>query len=73
MAGTSVAAPQVARLVADNLAVSGLGDRAMVRIRAAADEGSYGLGAPAPPPPERGGAGRIRTVPIVKLPRYEGM
>jgi hypothetical protein len=56
MSGTSVSAPQIARLVADNLA--GV------------------TGPPAPlampgTPPERRGAGRIDTVPIVKPKRFE--
>jgi hypothetical protein len=59
--GTSVAAPQVARKVADLLASLQLGDRA----------GVQGLATIALPQPERSGAGGIPADPIVKLKRYE--
>jgi hypothetical protein len=61
MDGTSVAAPQIARLVADDLAMGGPGNRATVQSWAV----------PLPPQFERSGAGRIATVPIVRLRRYE--
>ena len=62
--GTSVAAPQIARIVADNLAAGGNGDRPMVWNRAQLDDPGY-------VPNKRGGYGRIKTDPIVKLKRYE--
>lgn len=62
--GTSVAAPQVARIVADDLAAGGNGDRNMVHARAELDDPGY-------IPNKRGGYGRIKTDPIVKLKRYE--
>jgi hypothetical protein len=61
MGGTSVAAPQVARRVADDLAGGGNGDRPWVQ----------GLAAALPPQYERSGAGTIPPVPIVKLKRFE--
>ncbi|MGE4080447.1 MAG: hypothetical protein AB7F22_33395 [Reyranella sp.] len=61
MGGTSVAAPQISRLVADDLANSGLGDKAMVQLLAL-----VGL-----PSPERSGAGGIPTAPIVKVKRFD--
>jgi len=61
MGGTSVAAPQVARNVADLLAALQLGDRA----------GVQGLVTITLPQPERSGAGGIPADPIVKLKRYE--
>ena len=71
MAGTSVAAPQIARLVADNLAGGWLGDRATVRDWATGEEVGPPPEPPPSPPAERGGAGRIQADPIVKLGRYE--
>jgi hypothetical protein len=62
--GTSVAAPQIARIVADDLAAGGNGDRPMVWNRAQLDDPGY-------VPNKRGGYGRIKTDPIVKLKRYE--
>ncbi|MEX2630893.1 MAG: S8 family serine peptidase [Tistlia sp.] len=57
--GTSVAAPQVARWLADELAAGRSGDRAAVRDKAQADEQNR----PEPGPPEtRGGGGRL-TLP----------
>ncbi|MGN6471350.1 MAG: hypothetical protein ACTHLC_17415, partial [Rhizobiaceae bacterium] len=57
MSGTSVAAPRVARFLADDLRDGGEGDRDSVRDKAAIDDPTF----PAPPPaPGRGGAGRLR-------------
>jgi len=68
MDGTSVAAPQVARLSAHEITVGKNGDRAGISSRAAADEATYLAGTPSKPLPERGGAGRLkpRVVPRVK-------
>jgi hypothetical protein len=71
MAGTSVAAPQIAMMVADALATGGPGNRATVQNWATTAELGYPPGTPAMPPGERGGSGRIPTAPIVKLRRYE--
>jgi len=62
--GTSVAAPQVAWLAAGEIAAGKYGDRAAVFT----DETTYPPGTPPKPPPERGGAGRLkpRMVPRVK-------
>jgi hypothetical protein len=60
MGGTSVAAPQIARLVADNLAAGGNGDRAVVA----------GWGVLPLPQPERSGAGGIEPAPL-RPPRYD--
>lgn len=59
--GTSVAAPQVARIVADNLAMLGPGDHAWVQSQPGVMI----------PQPERRGAVAIPLPPIVKLNRYE--
>jgi hypothetical protein len=76
MGGTSVAAPQLARLIADDLAVGGQGDRATVQGWAMADDPG-----PPPPPPaplplfgDRYGAGRIKRPPHphVLMQRYWG-
>ena len=79
--GTSVAAPQIARWVADNLAGGGNGDRAAVQGKATFDEANAPPGDPpplppppfSPPPPaaERGGSGRIWSKPLQKVKRYE--
>jgi hypothetical protein len=62
MGGTSVAAPQIARWVAGELAAGRRGDRSTVQ----------GLAAAAPqPPPERTGAGLIALPPIISLKRYQ--
>ena len=61
MGGTSVAAPQIARLVADDLAMGNPGDRPTVQSWAVS----------LPPQFERSGAGRIATVPVVTLRRFE--
>lgn len=71
MNGTSVAAPQVARLVADDLAAGGLGNGAMIQTRAAADEAAYPPGTRAQPPAERSGAGRLNLSPTWRAARYE--
>lgn len=63
MGGTSVAAPQIARRVADDLAGGGSGERLTVENLAVA-----GLSLPQP---ERSGEGGIPADPIVKLKRYE--
>ncbi len=75
--GTSVAAPQIARRVADDLANGGKGDRAAVQALADYDEAHAPPG-DAPPPPwtakppqERGGHGRIWNKPLQKVKRYE--
>lgn len=63
MSGTSVAAPQVARAVADNLAAGGAGDRGSVQ--------GWGATGIALPQPERSGAGGIEPPPR-KPARYDG-
>ena len=70
MRGTSVAAPQVARLVADDLAGNGLGDREAVEDMAASDEAGYPPGTPPRPSSRRGGRGRIAFRPLVRVERY---
>lgn len=62
MGGTSVAAPQIARLVADDLAGGGNGDRATVQAWGA-------VGIPLPQP-ERSGTGGIQPVPV-RSKRYD--
>lgn len=75
--GTSVAAPQIARWVADDLAAGGQGDGKAVQAKADYDEGAPPPGdAPPPPwtpkPPEqRGGHGRIWSKPLQKVKRYD--
>jgi hypothetical protein len=71
MNGTSVAAPQIARLVADDLAAGGPGDGAMIQARAAADEAAYPPGTLPQPPAERSGAGRLNLPPTWRARRYE--
>jgi hypothetical protein len=71
MAGTSVAAPQIARMVADDLAAGQPGDRARVQYWATQAELGYPAGTPPTPASERVGSGRIPTIPIVPLNRYE--
>ena len=68
MDGTSVAAPQVARLAAGEIVAGRYGDRAAIAGRAAYDEGMYPPRIPPRPLPERGGAGRLkpRVVPRVE-------
>ncbi len=60
--GTSVAAPQIARRVADLLAAGRPGGATEVRALATMPLDH----------PERSGAGGIVTTPVVRLPRYEG-
>jgi hypothetical protein len=61
MNGTSVAAPQVARLVADLMAGGAPGDRAQIRALAQLHEGTA---RPTPPPDkQRGGEGRLDLPP----------
>jgi hypothetical protein len=66
MGGTSVAAPQIAKLIANELAAGGSGDRTFVQAYATAKEPGY-------PPPQpslaRGGAGRILLPPMIPLSR----
>jgi hypothetical protein len=61
MGGTSVAAPQIARVLAEDLSAGGPGNHATVA----------GLAAPTTIPPERSGAGLVDTKPIVPLKRYD--
>jgi hypothetical protein len=66
MNGTSVAAPQIARAIADDLALGGAGDRATV-------QGWATVHPSAPNPPsaiERSGAGGIALSPIIGVERY---
>lgn len=68
MSGTSVAAPQAARWLADELGAGRPGDRTAIRQKAAADEqdGHW----PGPPPDEaRGGGGRLDLPPQPGRPR----
>src|SRR5271166_5506697 len=66
MNGTSVAAPQIARAVADDLAAGGNGDRATVRGWV-----NSGPTSPTPPPmADRRGAGGIDLPPLIALQRY---
>lgn len=69
--GTSIAAPQLARWVADELAAGRSGDRAAVCYKAQADEAALPASKP-PLPPERGGCGRmLRDQPVYPHKRYE--
>jgi hypothetical protein len=58
MGGSSVAAPQVARLVASQLAAGKPGDRLFIKARAQSDE--QNKPPTTRPQPTRGGAGRLR-------------
>jgi subtilisin family serine protease len=69
MNGTSVAAPQVARLIADELSAGRPGDRAAVQALAAASDATLPPLPPPPPPNERYGAGRLLLPPVVPLSR----
>jgi hypothetical protein len=76
VAGTSVAAPQIAKWVADDLAIGGKGDGKAVQDKADFDEANPPTDAPPPPwtpkpPEERGGHGRIWSKPLQKVKRYE--
>jgi len=66
MNGTSVAAPQIARWLADQRA-QGVKTRArdLVQARAQQDEATTSVPSEPPPPPERGGSGRVRLAPII--------
>jgi hypothetical protein len=70
MNGTSAAAPQLARWIADQRANGRPGDQAAVRNTATTDETNVF----APPPPRpvatRRGSGRIKLAPIVALERF---
>jgi hypothetical protein len=70
MNGTSVAAPQIARWLAEQRA-NGVTTRGvdLVQARAKADEQSNVLPGPPRPPPERGGTGRANLPPVNPLPR----
>jgi hypothetical protein len=66
MNGTSVAAPQIARAIADDLAAGGAGDRATVRGWAAVYPTS-----PTPPSmADRSGAGGVDLPPLINLQRF---
>lgn len=67
--GTSVAAPQLARWVADQLAAGNAGDRAAVCAQAQADEAALPAGKP-PLQPERGGCGRMSRNSAFPRQRY---
>lgn len=71
MNGTSVAAPQIARWLADQRA-NGVTTRGvdLVQTRAKNDEQAAALSSGPPrPPPERGGAGRINLPPVIPTSR----
>lgn len=73
MTGTSVAAPQVTRWIAGELAAGRDGDRQPVRDEAARQERANPTRPPIPPDPpqpDRYGAGRIELDPIVRPERY---
>lgn len=66
MNGTSVAAPQIARAIADDLAAGGNGDRTTVSGWVNSHPTS-----PTPPPmADRSGAGGINLPPLIGLKRY---
>lgn len=70
--GTSVAAPQLARWVADDISAGNNGDRATVKAEAQEQEGTLPVTKPPLPPNQRGGWGRMRDVdglPVVKPKR----
>jgi hypothetical protein len=76
LGGTSVAAPQIARLCANDLATGGNGDRAFVQYRAQYCEQNYPGSVPAasrPPPkvPDRDGDGRILLAPYIPIKRFD--
>lgn len=68
MNGTSVAAPQITRLVANLMAQGQPSDREAVQAIAAAQEAGPPP-RPGRPSPERGGAGRILLPPRTRVPR----
>lgn len=65
MYGTSVAAPQVARWLADQMAAGNAFGRNAVNALAVLQENARPVGTPAPPPVQRGGGGRIEFPPQV--------
>jgi len=67
--GTSFAAPQITRWIAEELAAGRPGDRHAVAQLAAASEAAKPPYAPAKPAPERGGAGRIARPGLDPHPR----
>jgi len=67
MGGTSVSAPQIARIIADDLGNGGAGDHAWVQSQAEIAMPA----SPGKPPEHRGGAGRILTTAIVKVKRFD--
>jgi hypothetical protein len=70
MNGTSVAAPQVTRLIVDELAAGGSGDRRAVQERAERDECHHAIQVKKPAP-ERGGAGRLVLPRLCPLDRFD--
>jgi hypothetical protein len=66
MSGTSFAAPQVTRIVANELALGNPGDGSAVETLAAASEATRPASAPAQPSGERSGGGRLMIAPLVK-------
>ena len=69
LSGTSVAAPQITRGIADQLANGNPGDRNAVKALAQAHEAGYPATKP-PLPPDRGGWGRITPPPGASIRRY---
>lgn len=69
MSGTSMAAPAIARRIADDLAAGGRGDRATVHTWAGDWENNRNPQAPNRPRVERGGAGRLPQASLITLPR----
>lgn len=69
--GTSVAAPQIARWVAQQLGKGLPGGRSAVRNLATTQEANLPAGSTAPPPISRGGAGRIRLPAVYRIKRFE--
>jgi hypothetical protein len=69
LGGTSVAAPRVARMIAERLAAGRRGDGAAVRDQADKDEA--GRPRPGRPGEARGGKGRLALAPAHPLRRFE--
>lgn len=69
--GTSGAAPQITRLVADLLAEGKPADRETIRAFAEREEYSSGGCRPPKPTKERGGEGRILRPPVIAVRRLE--
>lgn len=65
MGGTSVAAPQITRWIAEQLAAGRPGDRDAAAARAREDEQSRPPSTHPRPDPTRGGAGRIKPHPAI--------